>query len=215
MNVRGRIDMVDARTIKIQLATINADLPFWVNAEVRELSKLIVPGEVIKHILNGRYKGGAALLCATDLRLLIVDKKPMFLSVEDVRYDMIAEVNYTHQLLEASIHLAAFNKDFWFTSYKKHKLHELTEHIQHKLSEVRQAPQDDKPRILENAIYNSQNDLQSVPGNAVSAEQAREFLPNTSQAWDRISGKLDTINGIADGQTLLPRRRVTKFDTFQ
>ncbi len=213
--------MVDPMIIKVQLATINADLPFWVNAEVRELSRLIVPGEVIKHVLSGRYQGGSAILCATDLRLLIVDKKPMFLAVEDVRYDMIAEVNFTHQLLEASIHLAAFNKDFSFTSYKKRQLHDVTEFIQHKLSDVRRNLQDE-PRILEGALISQRSEsnviLRPVEDNEdpdVTREQAKEFLPNTAQAWDRISDKLDAINRMADQQTLLPRRRVTKFDSYQ
>jgi hypothetical protein len=164
-----------------------------------------VPGEKIMHALSGRYKGGLALLCGTNLRLLIVDKKPMFLAVEDVRYDMIAEVNYTHQLFDSSIHLATFNKDFAFTSFKKQELHSLTDHIQQKLSELRQNI-NEEPRIVK--------DTQAVFNGPISLDQARELLPNTPQAWDRISGKLDTINGIADKPQLIPRRRVTKFDAF-
>lgn len=210
--------MVDPKIIKVQLATINADLPFWVNAEVRELSRLIVPSEIIRHVLNGRYQGGSAILCATDLRLLIVDKKPMFLAVEDVRYDMIAEVNFTHQLLEASIHLAAFNKDFSFTSYRKRQLHDVTEFIQHKLSDVRRNLQDE-PRILEGALKSQRSEsniiLEHNESSGVTQEQAKEFLPNTTQAWDRIADKLDAINMVTDQQSLLPRRRVTKFDGYQ
>ncbi len=210
--------MVDPKIIKVQLAAINADLPFWVNAEVRELSRLIVPGEIIRHVLNGRYQGGSAILCATDLRLLIVDKKPMFLAVEDVRYDMIAEVNFTHQLLEASIHLAAFNKDFSFTSYRKRQLHDVTEFIQHKLSDVRRNLQDE-PRILEGALKSQRSEsniiLEQNNSFDVTQEQAKEFLPNTTQAWDRIADKLDAINMVTNQQSLLPRRRVTKFDGYQ
>ncbi|MFO0920832.1 MAG: PH domain-containing protein [Candidatus Saccharimonadales bacterium] len=210
--------MVDPKIIKVQLAAINADLPFWVNAEVRELSRLIVPSEIIRHVLNGRYQGGSAILCATDLRLLIVDKKPMFLAVEDVRYDMIAEVNFTHQLLEASIHLAAFNKDFSFTSYRKRQLHDVTEFIQHKLSDVRRNLQDE-PRILEGALKSQRSEsniiLEHNESSGVTQEQAKEFLPNTTQAWDRIADKLDAINMVTDQQSLLPRRRVTKFDGYQ
>jgi hypothetical protein len=197
--------MVDRKKIKLQLAAIDADLPFWVKPEVKELTNLIVPGETIMHAMSGRYQGGLALLCGTNLRLLIVDKKPMFLAVEDVRYDMIAEVNYTNQLFDSSIHLATFNKDFAFTSYKKQELHSLTEHIQRKLSELRQN-MNQEPRLVK--------EVKAVSHQKMSGDQARELLPNTSQAWDRISGKLDTINGIADKPQLIPRRRISKFDAF-
>ncbi len=196
--------MVDKRTIKSQLAAIDASLPFWVKPEMNQLTKIIVPGEKIRHIISGRYGGGTALLCATDLRLLIIDKKPMFLAVEDVRYDMIAEVNYTHQFFDASIHLAAFNKDFSFTSFRKDELHDITEHIQQKLSEVRQHSPEETGLMAH--VLNTQQD-------GISSDQARELLPNTPMAWDRISEKLDTINGV--NPTPLIRRRVTKFDTFQ
>ncbi len=202
--------MVNNKTINMQLAAIDADVPFWLKPEIKQLPKLLVPDENIRHAISGRYEGGTALLCATDIRLLIVDKKPMFLNVEDVRYDMIAEVNYTHQVFYGSIHLLAFNKDFAFTSFNKDDLHKVTEYIQHKLSEVRQMSQQVEPRLMEGVI-NSYKPSDRV----ISQDQAREVLPNTSQAWDRVTDKLDSINGIADNTSLITRRRITKFDTFQ
>jgi HD-GYP domain-containing protein (c-di-GMP phosphodiesterase class II) len=199
--------MVDKRTIKMQLATIDADLPFWVAAEVNQLTKIIVPNETIQHAINGRYEGGIALLCATNLRLLIIDKKPLFLAVEDIRYDMIAEVNFTHQLFDSSIHLSSFSKELWFSSYRKRQLREFTDFIQHKLSEYRQQHSSDvSPFSQAIATQHGQT--------ALTDEQARELLPGTRQAWDRVTQKLDTIN-TGGRSPMFIRRRVTKFDVPQ
>ncbi|MCA9332593.1 PH domain-containing protein [Candidatus Saccharibacteria bacterium] len=200
--------MVDVRTIKMQLAAIDADLPFWVSAERKQLSNILVTNEVINHVVAGRYEGGFALLCATNLRMLIIDKKPMFLTVEDVRYDMIAEVNFSHQLLDSSIHLSTVSKELWFSSFRKQQLKDVTDYIQHKLTEARQAMETtDQPNIISNVLDAKRNEL--------SDGQAREILPNTQQAWDRVTQKLNTINSYPKDPRNLVRRRITKFDTFQ
>ena len=200
--------VVDVRTIKMQLAAIDADLPFWVSAERKQLSNILVTNEVINHVVAGRYEGGFALLCATNLRMLIIDKKPMFLTVEDVRYDMIAEVNFSHQLLDSSIHLSTVSKELWFSSFRKQQLKDVTDYIQHKLTEARQAMETtDQPNIISNVLDAKRNEL--------SDGQAREILPNTQQAWDRVTQKLNTINSYPKDPRNLVRRRITKFDTFQ
>lgn len=195
--------MVDKRTIKMQLASIDTELPFWVHAEVRELPRIIVEGEMIQGLVSGRYEGGFALLCTTSHRILIIDKKPLFLTVEDIRYDMISEVNYSHQLFDSSIHFSSFSKDLWFTSFKKQQLRRLTDFIQHKMSELRE---------------NHTNDVRPhdsfLTAQQMSGDQARELLPGTQQAWDRISDKLERINTYQSRSALM-RRRVAKFDTFQ
>jgi hypothetical protein len=49
-----------------------------------------LPGEEIYELVNGIYEGGFAIVVATDVRLLLIDKKPMnYLNVEDLRFDMI------------------------------------------------------------------------------------------------------------------------------
>ncbi len=199
--------MVDKRTIKMQLATIDADLPFWVNAEVNQLATILVPNEVIQHAINGRYEGGLALLCATNLRLLIIDKKLLFLAVEDIRYDMIAEVNFTNQLFDSRIHLSSFSKELWFNSYRKRQLSEFTDFIQHKLSEYRQQ-RDGDVSPFSHAIATQHGQT------LLTDDQARELLPGTQQAWDRVTRKLDTIN-TGGRSPMFVRRRVTKFDAPQ
>lgn len=130
--------MVDASVVTAQLKAIGADNRFWCRPERRELKKILVDGEVINHCINGRYEGGFAILCLTDRRLLLIDKKPLYLTVEDVRYDMIAEVDYNHRLIDASVNINTLNKSLNFTSFNKDGLRSLTSYLQSRVMELRQ-----------------------------------------------------------------------------
>src|SRR5665647_2908004 len=102
--------MVATRVIDDQLDAIGADFHLWGRAEKRELKNILVEGERITHCLNGKYEGGFAMLCATDRRLLLIDKKPFYLTVEDVRYDMVSEVDFSHRLINATVSICTVNK---------------------------------------------------------------------------------------------------------
>ena len=130
--------MVDMRVIEEQLKAIDADFHFWGRAEKHELRNILVEGEKITHCLNGRYEGGFAMLCATDRRLLLIDKKPLYLTLEDVRYDMISEVDFSHRLLDATVRICTVNKTVRFTSMKGAVLRKLTAYMQDKVMEIRQ-----------------------------------------------------------------------------
>jgi hypothetical protein len=126
------------QVIESQLKAIGADFRFWGRAEKHELRHILVDGEVIHHCLNGRYEGGFAMLCATDRRLLLIDKKPLYLTVEDVRYDMVSEVDFNHRLIDATVKVCTVNKTVRFTSLRNGDLRKLTAFVQDRVMEVHQ-----------------------------------------------------------------------------
>ncbi len=130
--------MLHKDVIDEQLKAIGADFRFWGKPEIRELQQILVQGEQIMHCLNGRYEGGFAVLCATDRRLLLIDKKLMYLTLEDVRYDMIAEVDFNHSLLDATVRICTVNKKVRFTTLRSADLRKLTAYLQDRVMETRQ-----------------------------------------------------------------------------
>lgn len=130
--------MVDMHVIEAQLKSIGVDFRFWGRAEKNELQRILVADERIMHCLNGRYEGGFAMLCATDRRLLLIDKKPLYLTVEDVRYDMVSEVDYNHRLVDATVRICTINKTLRFTCFNNAELRKLTAYLQDKVMEIRQ-----------------------------------------------------------------------------
>ncbi len=129
--------MVNARDVRKQLRRIGADYHFWGVAELRELPHILFENEQIRHIINGRYSGGFATLCATDIRVLLIDKKPLFLTMEDVRYDMVSDVMFNHRLLNASIILGTVHNSITFIGFNKTKLRQMTNFIQERVMAYR------------------------------------------------------------------------------
>ena len=154
--------MVSMQVIEKQLAAIGADFHLWGRAEKHELQNILVEGEQITHCLNGRYEGGFAMLCATDRRLLLIDKKPFYLTVEDVRYDMISEVDYSHRLLNATVSICTVNKKVIFTSFHNATLRKLTAYLQDKVMETRQQQVQPVQQSAQQMVYQFGQDSEGV-----------------------------------------------------
>jgi len=130
--------MVDVKSVHAQLKRINFSVNAWGQAEIRELPNILHPDEKIYECVNGIYDGGFALLVATDMRVLLVDKKPLnYLTVEDLRFDMINEIDYSHRLMGAKITISAGNKTLNFRSYNQGRLRKLIGHVQDRMSEIK------------------------------------------------------------------------------
>jgi hypothetical protein len=131
--------MVSLQTIDAQLAKVGMKNRFFGRPEVRELCHILAPGEVIQHAVLGQYEGGFGLIVATNRRVLLIDKKPWFLTMEDIRYDMVSEVDFYGRLLDATVTIITLNKSLTFTSWKKDRLRSLVHYIQHRVMQLRQA----------------------------------------------------------------------------
>jgi hypothetical protein len=134
--------MVSLQTIDAQLAKVGMKNRFFGRPEVRELCHILAPGEVIQHAVIGQYEGGFGLIVATNRRVLLIDKKPWFLTMEDIRYDMVSEVDFYGRLLDATVTIITLNKSLTFTSWKKDRLRSLVHYIQHRVMQLRQAGHD-------------------------------------------------------------------------
>lgn len=124
--------MVSKNEVTRQLKALGFNSVGWGRSEISELPNIILPDEEIYECVNGMYVGGFALLVATNVRVLLVDRKPLsFLTVEDMRYDMISEMDYSHRLFGADINISSGDKTLHFKSYNKPRLRKLIGHVQH------------------------------------------------------------------------------------
>ena len=132
--------MVTHHEVQRQLKAIGANFSWWGHSEARELEHVLVPGETITYCLNGRYEGGFAMLCVTDQRIILIDKKPMYLTLEDIRYDMLSEVDFNQRLIDSTIIVCSVNKTLRFTALKSSLLRKATAYIQNRVMEFRHQP---------------------------------------------------------------------------
>jgi len=124
--------LIDARLSKLG---IKKTLICW--AEIRELARILMDDEQIINLVSGRYHGGFAVLVATDQRLLLVDKKPLYLTLEDTRYDMISEVDISARLFDATVTIFTVNRQHRFTTIRQYRLRELVAYVQRRVMEFR------------------------------------------------------------------------------
>jgi hypothetical protein len=180
--------MVNRDIVERQLKRIGCNFQMWGRGEANELRNVLMDGETLAHCVNGHYTGGFAMLCATDHRVLLIDKKPMsYLHVEDVRFEMISEFDYSHRLLNATVHIYATTKTLSFTSWNHHQLRSLLSYIQQRVIEIRQyyymaqqfqttqQPQLQQPTYVPNMAL-------QMPWGGQQAPQQPTKLANASQA---------------------------------
>lgn len=130
--------MVDRSYVESQLKKIKFGTGRVNRAEILELENILLPDETIYECVNGFYDGGVALLVATDVRVLLIDKKPMgFLNIDDVRFDMISDIDYAHRIFGATISINCGNAKLVFKSYNQQRLRKLIGHVQHRMSEIK------------------------------------------------------------------------------
>jgi len=130
--------MVSMKYIEDQLKRVGCNFRFWGRPEIRELANILLPDEIIAGCTNGRYEGGFALLCVTNLRLLLVDRKPMFLTLEDIRFDMIAEIDFSARLLDSTIRVITPNRTLLFNAWSANRLRKILNYTQQRVVEIRQ-----------------------------------------------------------------------------
>jgi hypothetical protein len=182
-NSQGKeLRMVTLHHVEEQLKKIGCNFRFWGRPEIRELRNILVEGETIAQAVNGRYEGGFALLVVTDHRLLLIDKKPMFLTLEDIRFDMISEIDYSAHLLEGVVRIMTPNRKLTFVGWNQGRLRILLNYVQQRITDIRQ-------HYMERQFqpqYQPQRDSQfaaPVVGSLIMQGSAQHTLP--SQMYTR------------------------------
>jgi hypothetical protein len=184
--------MVSLDYVEDQLKRVGCNYHFWCRPEIKELRNILVPGEVIAQAVIGRYENGFALLVATNHRLLLVDKKPMFLTLEDLRFDMISEIDYSAQVFEGTVKIMTPNRKLVFTGWNHARLRNILNYTQQRVTEIRQ-------HYIQRQFQGNDRDNQYaapvVGGLALQGNQS-QYVP---------------FNPYTNGPLTMRRRRVPKF----
>lgn len=80
--------------------------------EGRYLHTVIHQSEHIGGVVYGKHKDGMAMLVATDKRVIFIDKKPMFVNLEEIKYDVVSGVSMGKSGFSSEVILHTRIKDF-------------------------------------------------------------------------------------------------------
>lgn len=130
--------MTDKKQVDAQLRQLGITNRGWGSAELNELPSILMPQEKITAVSHGWYDNGFATLITTTERLLLIDKRLFHLTIEDIRYEMVAEVDYNTRLFDAAIRITTVNKSLRFNCLQPDRLRKLTNYVQQRVMELRQ-----------------------------------------------------------------------------
>ncbi len=128
--------MVAKRAIKSQLNNIGNRFRIFGRAEVKELHKIIETDESIMQCAYGYYQGGSGLLVLTDKRLLLIDKRPFYLSLESLPFEYIKDIDFAARLLQGTLYMHAGMKRLVFRSVSDARLRKICDFVKDKIEQV-------------------------------------------------------------------------------
>jgi hypothetical protein len=166
--------MVTMDEVVTQFRNLKIKPSFWVKPEIKELTHILVPNEHIVHAVSGWYEGGMALLCCTNQRVLLIDKKFLYLNVEDLHYDKIAEVRYQYKMMDAFMRLTYAGRTLSFRSWNQTQLRNLVTFIQESIMEIRKLQmRDEQAWMYRTPTFTTQ------PSGLISAPTDDKSLPQS------------------------------------
>ena len=72
-------------------------------SESRYLPHIIHDDEHIMGVVYGQYSGGSAMLIATDHRVIFLDRKPLFTTMDELTYDVVSGIKLDRSGLFVSV----------------------------------------------------------------------------------------------------------------
>lgn len=154
--------------------------------QLAEIPKMILPNEEVLSVISGFYTAGSAILCVTSKRILLIDKKFIRLNFEDIRFESISEVNYSHQMFVANLKLYYTGRVLEFKTWYKDELRELAQYVQDKMFESREAMKRSPKNI---------NQLDSIDMQTkVEPDQKLTHHLSRNMGWQRAERFMSAIN---------------------
>lgn len=182
--------MIPLHKVEAQLKRIGCNFRVWGRPEIRELRNILMDNEEIAGATNGRYSGGFAFLTVTNFRLLLVDRKPLFLTTEDIRFDMITEIDFNAQLLNSTAYIITPTRELVFSSWNQHRLRVIVNYTQQRVMDVRQhymqqqfAPSAPQPKLDPGVTAGRVGGL-ALQDNSTSG--APQMLPPATSPYGRL-----------------------------
>lgn len=132
--------MSDRSTIVRRLHQLGAVNSFLGRAEVFNLHRVLRPQELIEYAICGWYESdrgnkGYGMLVATNQRMLMFDQVFTQRFVEDMPYDMLAEVDHGSGPLSGCLTVVVRTQKFCFKSIKTLRLQRMARLLEQKIQD--------------------------------------------------------------------------------
>lgn len=195
--IRGYYCHMDSRAhterIRAELKAASAGIIGRRTPESSELIRVINPEEHIGGVVYGVYSGGLAWLIATDERVIFLDRKPFFRTLDELTYDVVAGVTITRAGLFSSVTLHTRVHDYVVNFVNPKSARKFLQYIETKRLVGEEyhydAPKKGTPR------QSSPGGASSLPDLSKIDQEAIEFLRRHELAVLSTVGRTGNVDG--------------------
>ena len=132
--------MSSARLISIidELKAVGVKRPSIHSPIVNELANKLHDDEQIGGVVYGVYSGGTgfAWIVATSHRIMVLDKKPLYSSSDEISYEVVSGVKYTRASISSSVTLHTRVGDYTIKYVKPTSARTFIAYIEERLEKV-------------------------------------------------------------------------------
>jgi len=130
--------MVSFNEVQAQLITLNGSFRYIGIAELQQLACALQPGELIMDCLKGWHGGTLSVLCATDRRMVIVDKNTTKSRCQEIHYSSIEEIHHLAKVWTSTILVTTSGDKYEFLSWHVKRLKTLHVFIKRHMEYVKE-----------------------------------------------------------------------------
>ena len=105
-------DKAHISRIKAELAKAGATKYGLLKTESRYMPSILHQNEHIGGVVYGQYEGGSGMLVATDMRVIFLDRKPLFMTMDELTYDVVSGVRFSSASLINTVTLHTRISDY-------------------------------------------------------------------------------------------------------
>ena len=107
------------RRILSELRSLGMSSYGLIHAEVGQLIAILHYDEYLGGVVYGHSNQGFALLAATDRRIIFVDAKPLFVTKNELTYDVVSGVSFSHTGIQYMVTLHTKVADYTIHTYNR------------------------------------------------------------------------------------------------
>ena len=126
------MDNAQKKRIRDELKAVGVGSIGLRTPESKELVRMLHPDEHIGGVVYGRYADSLGWLVATNLRVIFMDKKPLFVTTDELTYDVVSGVKRSHAGLFTSVVLHTRLGDYTIRYVNAKCAHTFVQYIEKK-----------------------------------------------------------------------------------
>ncbi len=117
--------MVKFNDVQAQLIGLQGQFSFLGVAEVRQMAHVLEPDEQIMDCVKGWANGAVCILCATDKRVLLVDRTCDAQTVKQINYESVSAIRPTMRGFIAELTVSDRDVHHAFRSWRVKRLRDI------------------------------------------------------------------------------------------